>query len=116
VDTKNALTLREASYPAVFCLPRADVDMASLGRTGHSTYCPYMGDIPLGRERMANAVWTREELFEPVASIEDHLAFYTDRADSIVQHAAVQVVGLPGSHRLRSEPGMQIACADTPSS
>ena len=92
-DTKNALTLREASYPAVFYVPRADVDMASLERTEHSTYCPYKGDcayysIPSGGERAANAVWTYEAPFDAVASIRDHLAFYTDRVDSIVEHAA----------------------------
>jgi uncharacterized protein (DUF427 family) len=93
-DTKNALTLREASYPAVFYVPREDVDMASLERTGQSTYCPYKGDcayysIPSGGERAANAVWTYEAPFDAVASIKDHLAFYTDRVDSIVEHAAV---------------------------
>jgi uncharacterized protein (DUF427 family) len=43
----------------------------------------------LGGERTANGVWTREALFDAVASIGDHLAVYTDRADSIVEHAAV---------------------------
>lgn len=88
-DTKNALTLRDASYPAVFCIPRADDDIASLERTGYSICCPYKGDIPLGGERTPNAVWTYEALFDAVASIKDHLAFYTDRVDSFVEHAAV---------------------------
>jgi uncharacterized protein (DUF427 family) len=51
-DTRDALTLREASYPAVQ-YPRKDVDIALLERTDHATYCPYKGDcayfsIPLG--------------------------------------------------------------------
>ena len=43
-DTRNALTLREASYPPVQYIPREDVDMTLLARTDHATYCPYKGD------------------------------------------------------------------------
>src|SRR5882724_6024993 len=43
-DTRDALTLREASYPAVQYVPRRDVDMAALTRSEHTTYCPYKGD------------------------------------------------------------------------
>ena len=87
-DSSNALSLREASYPAVVYIPRQDVDMALLSRTDHLTYCPYKGDcayysIPSGGERSANAVWTYEDPFSPVAAIKDHLAFYPDRVDSI---------------------------------
>ena len=39
-DTRDALTLREASYPAVQYIPRRDVDMAALTRSEHTTYCP----------------------------------------------------------------------------
>ncbi len=33
-DTREALMLREASYPAVHYIPRKDVDMSLLQRTG----------------------------------------------------------------------------------
>ncbi|MDR6289008.1 MULTISPECIES: DUF427 domain-containing protein [Inquilinus] len=87
-DTRAALTLREASYPAVLYIPRQDADMALLQRTDHSTYCPYKGDasyysIPGGGERSANAIWTYEAPHEAVAAIKDHLAFYPDRVDAI---------------------------------
>jgi uncharacterized protein (DUF427 family) len=87
-DTRDALTLREASYPGVLYIPRKDVDMALLERTDHATYCPYKGDcayysIPLGGARSANAVWTYEVPFAAVAEIKDHLAFYPDRIDAI---------------------------------
>jgi uncharacterized protein (DUF427 family) len=36
-DTREALTLREAAYPAVQYIPRKDVDMALLTRTEHTT-------------------------------------------------------------------------------
>jgi uncharacterized protein (DUF427 family) len=87
-DTREALTLREAAYPPVQYIPRKDVDMALLVRTDHATYCPYKGDcayytIPLGGERSVNAVWTYEAPYPAVAAIEDHLAFYPDRVDTI---------------------------------
>ncbi|HDR9497116.1 MULTISPECIES: DUF427 domain-containing protein [Burkholderia cepacia complex] len=87
-DTREALTLREARYPAVIYVPRKDVDMTLLERTSHGTYCPYKGDcayfsIPSAGERGINAVWTYEQPYEPVASIRGHLAFYPDRIDSI---------------------------------
>jgi uncharacterized protein (DUF427 family) len=87
-DTREALTLREASYPAVQYIPRKDVDMSLLERSDHATYCPYKGDcayygIPLGGKRSVNAVWTYEAPFAAVAAIKDHLAFYPDRVDAI---------------------------------
>jgi uncharacterized protein (DUF427 family) len=87
-NTRDALTLREAAYPAVQYIPRKDVDMALLQRTDHATYCPYKGDsayfsIPLGGERSTNAVWTYEDPYAAVDSIKDHLAFYPDRVDAI---------------------------------
>ena len=92
-DTRRALTLKEASYPAVQYIPRQDVDMALLQRTDHATYCPYKGEcayysIPVGGERAANAVWTYETPYEAVAAIKDHLAFYPDRVDAIEQRPA----------------------------
>jgi uncharacterized protein (DUF427 family) len=88
VDTRDALTLREAHYPPVFYVPRKDVDFALLERTEHSTYCPYKGDaayfsIPSGGERAVNAIWTYESPYPAVEPIRQHLAFYSDRVDSI---------------------------------
>src|SRR6202023_3208593 len=87
-DTRAALTLREASYPAVQYIPRRDVDMAALTRNEHTTYCPYKGDasyysIPAGGDRSLNAAWTYENPFEAMAQIKDHVAFYPNRVDDI---------------------------------
>jgi uncharacterized protein (DUF427 family) len=92
-DTREALTLREAKYPAVQYIPRRDVDMALLVRTEHATYCPYKGDcayfsIAPGGERAVNAVWTYEAPYAAVAAIKDHLAFYPDRVDAIEERPA----------------------------
>ncbi len=83
-DSRNALTLKEASYPPVQYIPRDDVDMSLLTRTDHATYCPYKGDaayFSLGQlgERGANAVWTYETPYAAVSDIAGRLAFYPDR-------------------------------------
>jgi uncharacterized protein (DUF427 family) len=87
-DTRAALTLKEASYPAVQYIPRNDVDQAQLQRTSHQTYCPYKGEcayysISSGGERSVNAVWTYEAPYAAVSSIREYLAFYPDRVDAI---------------------------------
>jgi uncharacterized protein (DUF427 family) len=92
-DTHDALTLREALYPAVLYIPRKDVDMTRLERTAHATYCPYKGvcayfSIPSAGERATNAVWTYEQPYDAVAPIREHLAFYPDRVDSITEQPA----------------------------
>ncbi len=87
-DTRAALALKEASYPPVYYIPRADVDLSLLERTDHQTYCPYKGEcsyysIPIGGERSVNAVWTYEDPYAAVAAIKDYVAFYPDRVDAL---------------------------------
>jgi uncharacterized protein (DUF427 family) len=90
-DTHDALSLREASYAPVQYIPRKDVDMTQLERSEHRTWCPYKGDcayysIAAGGARTLNSVWTYEQPHAAVSVIKDHLAFYPDRVDSIVEH------------------------------
>src|SRR5260370_17926508 len=89
-DTRSALTLREADYPAVQYIPSEDVDLSQLERTDHATYCPYKGDcsyynVPAGGKKAVNAVWTYEDPYPPVAKIKGHVAFYPDRVDEIAE-------------------------------
>lgn len=91
-DTRRALTLKEASYPAVQYIPREDVVMSLLDRSAHTTYCPYKGEcnyysIPSGGQRSIDAVWTYESPYPAVAVIKDHVAFYPDRVDAIQEIA-----------------------------
>ena len=91
-DTRNALTLREASYPPVQYIPRQDVDMSLLQRTDHSTHCPYKGDasyysIPVGGTKSVNAIWTYESAYPAVKDINGYVAFYPDRVDKIETRA-----------------------------
>ena len=83
-ETAHALTLKEASYPAVQYIPRADADMTLLARTGRSTHCPYKGDasyfsINAGGTTLEDAVWSYETPFPAMAEIAGHLAFYPDK-------------------------------------
>ncbi len=89
-DTRDALALREADYPAVQYIPREDVDFSQLERTDHTTYCPYKGDcnyysVPAGGRKSVNAVWSYEDPFPAVAQIRGHVAFYADRVDEIAE-------------------------------
>ena len=91
-DTRQALTLKEASYRPVQYIPRKDVNMTLLERSDHQTYCPYKGDcayysIPVGGDRSVNAVWTYEEPYPAVAAIAGHVAFYPDRVDAIEEQS-----------------------------
>lgn len=88
-DSTRALTLQEASYPSVQYIPRADVDMAALRRTDHSSHCPFKGDasyfsIVDAGARGVDAVWSYEEPYPAVAAIREHLAFYPDRTEITV--------------------------------
>src|SRR4051812_1455310 len=79
-DTTNALTLREANYPAVQYIPRRDANMALLEASTHGTYCPYKGDASyLSADGLPNSVWTYEQPYSAVADIAGYLAFYPDR-------------------------------------
>ncbi len=82
-DTTAALTLREADYPPVAYIPRADVDVTALQRTDHATYCPYKGECSyysiLGDRVLTNAVWTYEHPYPAVEEIREYLAFYPDK-------------------------------------
>jgi uncharacterized protein (DUF427 family) len=87
-DSRNALTLQEARYPAVSYIPRADVDMSLLQLSEHNSYCPYKGEasyysIASGGKRSENAIWTYEMPYDCVSEIKDYVAFYPDRVDSI---------------------------------
>ncbi|TDW15967.1 uncharacterized protein (DUF427 family) [Kribbella kalugense] len=83
-DTRDALSLQEANYPAAQYIPRKDVDLTQLERTSHETYCPYKGDaayysvLPAGADGV-NAVWTYEQPYDAVADIREHVAFYPDK-------------------------------------
>jgi uncharacterized protein (DUF427 family) len=83
-ETAEALTLKEASYPAVNYVPRKDANMELLRRSERVTHCPYKGDanyfsIVADGKTVADAIWTYETPFPAMAQISGHLAFYPDK-------------------------------------
>ncbi len=83
-DTTQALTLKEASYPAVQYVPREDANMALLSRSERTTHCPYKGDasyysVSAGGKALENSIWTYETPFPAMAEIAGRLAFYPDK-------------------------------------
>jgi uncharacterized protein (DUF427 family) len=83
-DSTRALTLKEASYPAVHYVPRADANLALMARADRVTHCPYKGDanyfsIVADGKTIENAIWTYETPFPAMAEIAGHLAFYPDK-------------------------------------
>jgi uncharacterized protein (DUF427 family) len=85
-DSREALSLQEANYPAVQYIPRKDVDLTQLERTDNETYCPYKGDasyysIATAEGELTDAVWYYAEPYAAVAEIAGHVAFYADKVD-----------------------------------
>lgn len=83
-ETTRALSLKEANYPVVQYIPRADANMALLSKTERSTHCPYKGDasyfsINAGGKTLDNSIWTYETPFPAMAEITGHLAFYPNK-------------------------------------
>jgi uncharacterized protein (DUF427 family) len=83
-ESRNALEMKEGTYPPVVYVPRGDIDMGKLVRTERATTCPWKGQVsyysittPDGM--LDNAVWSYEEPKAGVAPIAGHLAFYPDR-------------------------------------
>lgn len=89
-DTRAAVQLEESKSgstvaPIVYYIPRQDVKMERLVRTSHETYCPFKGrasyySLVNGPE---NAVWTYERPYDEMTAIEELLAFYPDKVESI---------------------------------
>jgi uncharacterized protein (DUF427 family) len=85
-ETIHALTLKEASYPEVQYVPRADARMDLFKRTERVTHCPYKGDanyfsIVANGKTLDNAIWSYETPFPAMAEISGHLAFYPNKVN-----------------------------------
>ena len=84
-DTKDAIRLDEADYPAVYYIPRKDVKMDRLVRSNHRTYCPFKGHASYYslKDGPENAVWSYEQPYDAMTVIKERLAFYPDKVDAI---------------------------------
>ncbi|CAN5253475.1 DUF427 domain-containing protein [soil metagenome] len=89
-DTKEALVLHQAGSPSRFLFPRKDIKMELIERNEKTSYCPYKGDasyfnIKNGDTSSIKAAFCYEEPYAAVAEIKEHLGFYTEKVDSIVE-------------------------------
>lgn len=89
VDTDDALTLQESTYPAVQYVPLAAIAPSALTRSGTTTYCPFKGEanyfhVTAADGTVDDAIWTYEQPYPAVAAIAGHVAFYADKADVTV--------------------------------
>jgi uncharacterized protein (DUF427 family) len=80
-DSADVVMLHESRHEPVAYFPRDDVDMGFLGRTDHSTYCPYKGHASYFTLTMdgvigENVVWTYEDPYPAMERIRGRLAFY----------------------------------------
>ena len=83
-DSTNALSLKEASYPAVFYLPFEDIDFSILSKSAKLTHCPFKGsasywDIEAGDRVLESAMWAYEAPYDEMQKIAGHAAFYADK-------------------------------------
>lgn len=91
-DTRRALMLTEAAYPAVAYIPREDIDMALLEPSATASYCPYKGEaayFSIAGETgvRTDVAWSYPDAYPSVARIAGHLAFYPNRVDAIERTA-----------------------------
>lgn len=80
VESRNALSLSEEGQQDVIYFPRADIAMAFLDRTDHSSHNPQKGDaryfsIVTKSRTLDNAAWSYENPTEGAKRIKDHIAF-----------------------------------------
>src|SRR2546428_6790144 len=61
-DTRNAIVLEEATYTAVYYIPRKDVKMERLVRSSPQNYCPLKGHAAhySRQDGPDNTVWSYE--------------------------------------------------------
>ena len=89
LDAKSHFELHEAKYPPAIYLPRDQINLKHLERSTHSTWCPYKGEASYFHMRrtdgalIENAVWTYESPFPAVQKIENALAVYASKVDTI---------------------------------
>jgi len=89
-DTHGALTVSETGLDDVFYFPRADVNMARLERSAHTSRCPFKGEaayfhLRTEDEVIENAVWSYEAPLDGVKQIAGYLAFLASAVDRIDQ-------------------------------
>lgn len=89
-DSHGALTVREAGLPDTHYLPRSDVNMRRLVKSGVTSACPFRGeavhfDLQTEDGVIENAAWSYEEPKEAALALALYVAFDAARIDSLVE-------------------------------
>lgn len=93
VETREALALSEADYPVVYYVPKSAIRSGLLGRSDHTSHCPYKGDAAYfhlrrpGGTLAENAVQTYREPLPGVTAIAGYLAFWAERVSGLAVRA-----------------------------
>lgn len=83
-STRNALELREATYPPVLYIPFDDIYFEHLIASDTKTTCPFKGEASYWSvtgqgEAAADVMWAYPRPYDEVAAIRDHGAFYPQK-------------------------------------
>lgn len=87
-DTHASLTLIETGAENTHYFPRADVNMARLERSIHTSACPFKGQathyhLLTEDGPIENAAWSYEAPLDAATQLKGFLAFYPTRVDRI---------------------------------
>jgi uncharacterized protein (DUF427 family) len=88
-DTRRPVLLFETRLPTRYYVPAEDVDLARLRETDLVTTCPYKGDarywsVDTGERVRQDIVWSYPDPVRAATPIKDHLAFYNEVVDIVV--------------------------------
>ncbi|WP_321912457.1 DUF427 domain-containing protein [Burkholderia cepacia] len=89
-DSHGALTVRETGLPDTHYLPRRDVNMRRLVKSGVTSVCPFRGeavhfDLQTEDGVIENAAWSYEEPKGAASALALYVAFDAARIDSLVE-------------------------------
>ena len=93
-DTHAALTLAETGCDPVHYFPRADVNMARLAKSTHTSHCPFKGDATYYHlltedSHIENAAWSYEQPTSQTTQIKCYMAFQPTRVDRIDETSGI---------------------------
>jgi len=104
-DTHRPVLIFETGLPTRYYIPPEDVRLDLFTATDHSTGCPYKGtaqywSLTAGGDVPANVVWSYPEPLRAVTPIRDHIAFYNEAVDIVVDGERLERPETPFSRLL----------------
>ncbi|GAA0371657.1 DUF427 domain-containing protein [Microbispora corallina] len=105
-DTRRPVLLFETGLPIRYYIPPDDVNFDLLESTDEHTRCPYKGIASYWSAKEAgtappNVAWAYPEPIPAAAQIKDHVAFYNEAVDIIVDGVKLERPTTLFSERLR---------------